>query len=773
MAKGGERGISALEKYTMNLTMLNPEQRKAAETLEGPVLILAGAGSGKTRTLTYRVANLIDHGVNPRNILALTFTNKAAKEMKERITALIGDQADEAWISTFHASCARILRRDIDKIGYSRSFTIFDDDDQNAVIKEILKRLNIDDKSMPIKSVRSVISDAKNRLLGPDEWFKETEKDFRSQQYHDVFVEYEKRLKSLNALDFDDLLLKTLELFVEHEPVLEAYRKRFQYVLVDEYQDTNKAQYELVHLLTLNNQNICVVGDDDQSIYGWRGADISNILNFEKDYPGTTVIRLEQNYRSTSNILDAANQVIAHNEGRKEKKLWTEAKDGEKIHVYCACDEKEEAAWIADQIRQYHKDGEPYGSFAILYRSNSQSRALEEMLMRAGIPYKVFGGTKFYERKEIRDITAYLRVLANPSDDLSLRRIINVPRRSIGDSTVQILDEYAAEKNIPLFATLTDIPASLASRPRKCVAEFASLMNELLVLKETEPLDVFVVTMIRKVGLKEPYEKDKSDEGQARVDNIDEMIAGVKRFVEENENATLQSYLENVALVTDIDHMEDHPDYVMLMTLHSSKGLEFPNVFISGMEENVFPSYRSLEDPERLEEERRLCYVGITRAMKRLFLCRAESRASYTQANFNPPSRFLDEIPRRLVEDALAVQRAKHFGKATPSQTRTPMKPQPRTVKQPGDPLGVGKIRNPLDIPGVQKGFVPSAANTQKPAAGVEYHPGEHVQHRKFGVGEVKEVVGSGPDARIRIEFTAYGMREFSLSLAPIAKLED
>ncbi|MBQ6529085.1 MAG: DNA helicase PcrA [Clostridia bacterium] len=756
----------------MDLSMLNPEQRKAAETLEGPVLILAGAGSGKTRTLTYRVANLIDHGVEPYHILALTFTNKAAREMKERITALIGDKAEDAWISTFHSSCARILRKDIEKIGYERSFTIFDDDDQNAVLKEIYKRMNIDDKNLPIKMMRSVISDAKNELLSPDEWFQNSPRDYQSQRIHDIYLEYETRLKGLNALDFDDLLLKTLQLLADHPPVLEYYRQRFQYVLVDEYQDTNKAQYELVHLLTASTRNLCVVGDDDQSIYGWRGADIRNILEFEKDYPGTTVIKLEQNYRSTANILDAANQVIAHNEGRKEKLLWTEADEGEKIHVYCACDEKEEAAWIADVIRQYHKEGEKYGSFAILYRANSQSRALEEMLMRSGIPYVVFGGQKFYERKEIRDITAYLRVLANPSDDLSLRRIINVPRRSIGDSTVQILDEHAQALNMPLYTALTDMPESLASRPRKCVAEFANLMNELLVLKETMPLEDFIVTMIDKVGLKEPYEKDKSDDGQARLENINEMIAAVRDYAQHNENATLEGYLENVALVMDIDGMEESPDYVMLMTLHSSKGLEFPNVFISGMEEGVFPSYRSLEDEEKMEEERRLCYVGITRARKRLFLCRAESRMTYAQANYNAPSRFLEEIPKRLIEDDLSTQRAKNFGKAVPQQSRTPMKAQPRAVKRPGDPLGVS-ISNPLNIPGVTKGFVTSPARAMAPADTGLYKPGDHVQHRKFGVGEVKEVVGSGAEARIRIEFTAYGMREFILNLAPIAKLEE
>mgnify|MGYP002623383283 FL=1 len=756
----------------MDLSMLNPEQRKAAETLEGPVLILAGAGSGKTRPLTYRVANLIDHGVEPYHILALTFTNKAAKEMKQRITALIGEKADDAWISTFHSSCARILRRDIEKIGYERSFTIFDDDDQNAVLKEIYKRNNIDDKNFPIKSMRAVISDAKNELKGPADWFESSDQDEKAQKVYDIYLEYETRLKSLNALDFDDLLLKTLQLLVEHPPVLEYYRQRFRYVLVDEYQDTNKAQYQLVHLLTRNNHNICVVGDDDQSIYGWRGADINNILDFEKDYPGTMVIKLEQNYRSTSNILDAANQVIAHNEGRKEKSLWTDAGEGDKIHVYCACDEKEEAAWIADVIKQDHKDGEKYGSFAVLYRANAQSRALEEMLMRASIPYMVFGGQKFYERKEIRDITAYLRVLANPSDDLSLRRIINVPRRSIGDSTVQMLDEHAQAQNMPLYAALTDLPEALASRPRKCVTEFANLMNELLILKETEPLEQFITDMIDKVGLKEPYEKDKSDDGQARLENINEMIAAVREFARSNEGATLENYLESIALVMDIDNMDNSPDYVMLMTLHSSKGLEFPNVFIAGMEEGVFPSYRSLDDEKRMEEERRLCYVGITRAMKRLFLCRAESRSTYAQTNFNPVSRFLAEIPKRLVEDDLAAQRAKNFGRTVPQPTRTPMKAQPRVVKQPGDPLGVSGT-NPVNIPGVTKGFVGSQARNQQPANSGSFKPGDHVQHRKFGVGEVREVVGTGADARIRIEFTAYGMREFMLSLAPIAKLEE
>ena len=454
----------------MDLSMLNPQQRLAAETLEGPVLILAGAGSGKTRALTCRVANLLDHGVPAWNILALTFTNKAAREMKERIGALVGPEAEDAWVSTFHSTCARILRRDIEKLGYSRSFVIYDDDDQQSALKEILKRLNIDDKFLPIRELKAKISDAKNKLLSPDEWFQQSERDFRSQRIHDVMAEYETRLKANNALDFDDLLVKTLELLADHPPVLESYRRRFRYVMVDEYQDTNYAQYTLIKLLTDESRNLCVVGDDDQSIYGWRGADIRNILDFEKDYPDATVIKLEQNYRSTANILDAANQVIAHNTGRKEKRLWTQEGEGEKIRLYTGGDERDEGAWIVQRAKELNaKNGESYGSMAVLYRTNAQSRIVEDMLMRANIPYKVFGGVRFYDRKEVRDIVAYLRVIVNPSDDISLRRIINVPKRSIGDSTVQELANHAHENDLPLYSALSDLPDSLGSRPLKCV----------------------------------------------------------------------------------------------------------------------------------------------------------------------------------------------------------------------------------------------------------------------------------------------------------------
>ncbi|MBQ8313218.1 MAG: DNA helicase PcrA [Clostridia bacterium] len=762
----------------MDLSMLNPQQRLAAETLEGPVLILAGAGSGKTRALTCRVANLMDHGVPAWSILALTFTNKAAKEMKERIVQLVGDQAEDAWISTFHSTCAKILRRDIEKLGYARSFAIYDDDDQGAVIKEILKRFNIDEKFLPPREIKAKISDAKNKLMSPDEWFAKSERDYRSQMLHDVFVEYESRLKALNALDFDDLLVKTLTLLAEHPPVLDYYRNKFRYVLVDEYQDTNYAQYMLVKLLTDRSRNLCVVGDDDQSIYGWRGADIRNILDFEKDYPDAVVIKLEQNYRSTANILDAANQVIAHNAGRKEKALWTEAGEGESIKLFCAGDEREEAAWVADRIRQLNKHGEAYGHMAVLYRTNAQSRVIEEMLMRSGIPYKVFGGQKFYDRKEVRDVVAYLRVIVNPTDDVSLRRIINVPKRSIGENTVQELMNHARENDMPLYSALTDMPESLSARPRKCVGDFFMLMTMLVAMKESLPLSDFVKLLIEKTGLMEQYQKEDTDESRARVENIQEFMGAVEEFARAEPEATLEDYLENVALVTDMDREDNDRGYITLMTLHSAKGLEFPTVFMVGLEEGIFPSARSLMDENRVEEERRLCYVGITRAQKRLFISRANQRMLYNQVNHNPPSRFLDEIPERLLEDEWTQRKEAAFRNAPQPQLRGGyvsnygMRSTPAMADLGKPKLTLGG--NALGIPGVQKGFAPSKARQLTGSAMQNlFQRGDRVMHRKFGEGRVVALVGNGADARIQIEFTAYGVKEFALSIAPIVKLED
>ncbi len=766
----------------MNLDMLNAQQRLAAETLNGPVLILAGAGSGKTRALTYRVANLIDGGVEPWRILAITFTNKAAKEMKERIAALVGERTDEVWVSTFHAMCAKILRRDIEKLGYKRSFTIYDDDDQTSVLRETVKQLDLDDKLLPVRELRWKIGDAKNRLLSPDEWFAQSPKDFHSQQIHDVYVSYEQHLKNANALDFDDLLLRTLELFADHPPVLESYRQRFSHVLVDEYQDTNFAQYSLVKLLTQKSRNLCVVGDDDQSIYGWRGADIRNILDFEKDFPDATVIKLEQNYRSTSNILDAANQVIAHNAERKEKSLWTDAPAGELIKLFCAGDEREEAAWICDRMQQLKLAGETYGSIAVLYRTNAQSRVLEEMFLRAGIPYRIYGGLRFYDRREVKDIIAYLRCIVNPSDDVSLRRIINQPKRAIGESTIQELVRYAAEKEIPLYSALVDVPESLSARPRKCVREFGELMNELALQYEDMKLTEFVTLLIEKTGLRAQYERDLSDETKNRLENMDEFLGAVAEFEAAAEEPTLESYLENVALITDLDAAVSSSEYVTLMTVHSAKGLEFPTVFIAGLEEGIFPSARSAQEDGRLEEERRLCYVAITRAMKHLYMSYASQRLIYNQLNYNAASRFIDEIPRRLLDDEWISKRQRSFPGISEKRARPSSKRAARTEGDGPMTFGVPKIVTSgtglgsrsaaLGVPGVQKGFTPSVAATVPSGALASlFAVGDRVMHRKFGEGDVVEIRGNGADARIVISFAAYGQKEFALNIAPIVKV--
>ena len=773
----------------MDLNSLNPEQRRAAETLDGPVLVLAGAGSGKTRALTYRIANLIDHGNPARSILALTFTNKAAKEMKQRVVGLIGEhQAEEAWISTFHSTCARILRRDIEKIGYNRSFSIYDDDDQQRLLKDILKQLNIDDKYLPVREIRARISDSKNKMMTPDEWFEKSFRDRRNSQIHDVMTEYEKRMTALNALDFDDLLLKTLLLLADHPPVLDIYRRQFRYVLVDEYQDTNRAQYELLRLLTAESRNLCVVGDDDQSIYGWRGADIRNILEFENDFPDATVIRLEQNYRSTGNILDAANQVIANNRGRKDKTLWTEQDAGEKISLCCARDEREEAVWVVNKIQDLKSKGVSLSDIAMLYRTNAQSRIPEEVFMQAGIPYRVFGGLKFYERREIKDILAYLRVIANPADDISLTRIINVPKRSIGDATVQILTEEAAKQGLPVFAVLAALPEGLGGRAKNSVTEFFRMMTMLGAMKESMGLEEFVDELIRQTGLEEQYRKEDTEESMNRIENIQEFRGSVHEFAALEETPTLEGYLENVALVTDLDRAEDRSGYVTLMTLHSAKGLEFDNVFIPGMEEGIFPSSRSLDDDKRLEEERRLMYVGITRAKKRLYLSRASERMMYNQYSHNPASRFLEEIPGRLIREEYTAwnegdgygrrassydRRGERFGKWDRRESEAGTAPEMKAFSL-GKPRLKIKGRELDDIPGVTKGFTGSASNALAGSAMLKlFVPGDRIRHPKFGFGRVNGITGSGKDARITVKFDTCGMKELALALAPIVKVEE
>ena len=744
----------------IDLKGLNPPQREAVLHGDGPLLVLAGAGSGKTRVLTHRIARLIDEGVPPWSILAITFTNKAAREMRERVERLAGDMGRDAWILTFHACCARILRRDIDKLGYKPSFTIYDADDQMNVIKQLCKSMNLDEKRFPPREIRAAISDAKNRVLSPAEWAKESGEDFRARTISEVYAAYERQLTANNALDFDDLILKTLTLFSEHPPVLAAYQHKFSHILVDEYQDTNMAQYMLVRLIAGESRNLCVVGDDDQSIYGWRGADLRNILEFERDFPDCRVIKLEQNYRSTSNILDAANQVIAHNTGRKEKALWTDAGEGEKIRVYRALDERDEAAWVVRAIEGRMKRGARAGDFAVFYRTNAQSRVLEEAMVRRGVPYRVYGGMKFYDRKEVKDVLAYMRAVANPDDDQSVRRIINEPRRGIGDATIETLAQFAQREGMSLLSAVISADESvLPARALGAVRKFGALMLDLTQAGISLSAGEFLQEVLDKTGYVAAIRASKDPDAQTREENVMELAGAVAEYESQSPEGGLLGFLENVALVTDLDSMGERPEAVTLMTIHASKGLEFPHVIVTGMEETVFPLGRATFEDGLMEEERRLCYVAFTRAMQSLALTFAVSRMLYNQRRNNPPSRFLSEIPERLIEDDRA--------------RREPVRvPPPRAGYAPVSPAARGNAgakRAPLapgDIPGVTKGF----GGVVRAGAGAQalFSPGDRVTHKVFGAGTVLE---SNRD-KIRIAFDTRGERTFPASIAPIRKIE-
>ena len=611
---------------------LNREQQQAVQHTEGPLLILAGAGSGKTKVLTVRIAYLLAQGVNPYEILAITFTNKAAKEMKSRVEGLVGDVANRIWLSTFHSFCAKFLRFELDNfLGYNSNFTIYDTSDSQVVIKAALKALNLDDKYYPVGAMISAISDAKNKLMFASDYRKQA-RDFYQQKVADVYEYYERELRKNNALDFDDLLLVAVKLLQSNAAVLEKYSKRFKYVMIDEYQDTNHAQYLLAYLLSSHWKNIAVVGDADQSIYAWRGADIQNILDFEKDYPNCTSIKLEQNYRSTKIILDAANAVIDNNEGRPEKNLWTDKVEGAKIQHFTAQSEHEEAAFIGDTIVKKHDiHGVPYGDMAILYRTNAQSRVLEEALIKRALPYTMVGGTKFYDRKEIKDVLAYLRVLYNPFDDLSLLRIINVPKRSIGATTVSKLQDYARENGTSLFMTLTQLHLvdTIKGKTKEKLEEFGILIFTLVAEMDDKSVLDILEAILDRTGYLAQLEESTDPQDQARAENIGELLSVAKDFQDTNPTGTVEDFLEQVALVNDVDSFEQEESKVTLMTLHAAKGLEFPIVFLGGLEEGLFPHSRTLMNPEEIEEERRLAYVGITRAEKELYISNATTRTVF------------------------------------------------------------------------------------------------------------------------------------------------
>ena len=724
------------------LTGLNKEQQQAVQHTEGPLLILAGAGSGKTKVLTVRIAHLLAQGVNPYEILAITFTNKAAKEMKSRVEGLVGDVANRIWLSTFHSFCAKFLRFELDNfLGYNSNFTIYDTSDSQAVIKAALKALNLDDKYYPVGAMIGAISDAKNKLLFASD-FRKQARDFYQQKVADVYEYYEWELRKNNALDFDDLLLVAVKLLQSNEAVLDKYSKRFRYVMIDEYQDTNHAQYLLAKLLASHWKNIAVVGDADQSIYAWRGADIQNILDFEKDYPNCTSIKLEQNYRSTKIILDAANAVIENNEGRPKKNLWTDKTEGAKIQHFTAQSEHEEAAFIGDTIAKKHDiHGVPYGDMAILYRTNAQSRVLEEALIKRALPYTMVGGTKFYDRKEIKDVLAYLRVLYNPFDDLSLLRIINVPKRSIGATTVAKLQDYARANGTSLFMTLTQLHLvdTIKGKTKEKLEEFGILIFTLVAEMEDKTVLDILESILDRTGYLAQLEESTDPQDQARAENIGELLSVAKDFQDTNPNGTVEDFLEQVALVNDVDSFEQEESKVTLMTLHAAKGLEFPIVFLGGLEEGLFPHSRTLMNPEEIEDERRLAYVGITRAEKELYISNATTRTVFGRTSSYLPSRFIDEIPEELVDGLRAKRKV------------------PDDIKR-HVPQHMSVTSRPVTKPIVRNEVI------------ADWKVGDTAIHSKWGNGKVINVAGEGAGMKLTIEFPTQGVRVVMAKFAPVKK---
>ena len=737
---------------------LNPPQREAVAQTEGPVLILAGAGSGKTRVLTHRIAYLMDEkGVNPWNILAITFTNKAAQEMRERVDKLVGFGSESIWVSTFHSACVRILRRHIDNLGYDTNFTIYDTDDQKSLMKDVCRKMNIDTKIYKERSLLAQISHAKDELLTPDDMEMKAAGDYNMKKVASVYREYQAALRKNNALDFDDLIVKTVELFEKCGAVLEYYQERFKYIMVDEYQDTNTAQFKFISLLAQRYQNLCVVGDDDQSIYKFRGANIGNILGFEHVFPDARVIRLEQNYRSTRNILNAANQVIANNTERKAKTLWTENEEGSKVHFRQFLNAYEEAEYVAGEIGKLKRNGlGNYRDCAILYRTNAQSRIFEEKFIAANIPYKLVGGVNFYARKEIKDLLCYLKTINNARDDLAVQRIINVPKRGIGATTLGRVQDYADNMGISLYEALRvaeEVPS--IGRSLSKIDGFVTFIQMLKSKADVMTVEEILQEVIDSTGYVAELEAEDTEESRARIENIDELISKTVAYQEameeQNQSATLSGFLEEVALVADIDTVDPDQDYVLLMTLHSAKGLEFPKVFIVGMEDGIFPSHMTISygDDGEMEEERRLCYVGITRAMKDLTLTCAQQRMIRGETQYNRVSRFVREIPRELVDLGHTIQEKK-----------------PKVEELIPTPAKYSKMKEILQ----GRNYKPREFKVTK-ANSLDYEVGDTVRHIKFGVGIVKEIVEGGRDYEVTVEFDKVGVKKMFASFAKLKKI--
>lgn len=737
---------------------LNARQREAVQTTEGPLLIVAGAGSGKTRVLTQRIAYLLHKKITPFNILAITFTNKAAREMQERVAQLAGSIADEIWISTFHSMCVRILRRNIDRLGYSRNFSILDTADQRAAVKECLKQLNIDPKKFDPGSILGTISGYKNELKTPQDVQKRTG-HYYDDVVADVYEAYQALLRSNQALDFDDLIMLTVRLFQQVPEVLEYYQRKFQYIHVDEYQDTNRAQYMLVRMLAERHRNICVVGDGDQSIYRFRGADVSIFLSFEQDYPEARVIKLEQNYRSTKRILHAANEVIKYNKSRKEKQLWTENEEGQKIHYYHGQNEHDEAYYVTETIREAVDRGRQYKDFAVLYRTNAQSRVIEEVFVKANIPYQMVGGTKFYDRKEIKDMLAYLRLIANPDDDLSFRRVVNVPKRGIGQTTVDKLGLYALEKGLSMYAALAEADfIGLQKRAVNQLLQFRGLVEQWR--KQADDLSVMELAedVLERSGYRTALTKENTLESKSRLENLEEFLSVAlefdKQFEKQNEDNSLQTFLDELALVSDIDQVGEDENHVLLMTLHAAKGLEFPCIFLIGMEEGLFPHARSMLDETEMEEERRLAYVGMTRAREALYLTNARMRTIFGQTNMNPASRFIQEIPEDLLE---TVGDTADDGVSSFERQTTAARGHAPSFSQRG---GTFQARRTVSE---------SRANHQ--VLQTDWQVGDKAKHKKWGEGTVVSLNGEGDDLELTIAFPQpTGLKRLLARFAPIEK---
>ena len=765
---------------------LNDKQYEAVTKTQGPCLVIAGAGSGKTKVLTHKIAYLIEHeGAKPWDILAITFTNKAANEMKERITNLIGEAAKDIWMGTFHSICVKILRRFIDRIGFDSSFIIFDTSDQKTLVKGCLRDLGIDDKMFTDRSVLSEISNAKNEMLEPDQYQLRANGDFRKEKIATVYELYQKRLKENNAIDFDDIINYTIKILLENPDIMEYYSNKFKYVLVDEYQDTNKSQFTLVTMLASKHGNITVVGDNDQGIYSFRGADISNILNFEKDFPGTKIIKLEQNYRCTGNILKAANAVIKNNEVKYKKELWTQNEEGNLPKVYQAKNEYDEGAYVVEQIEhlkreEYYK----YSDFAILYRMNTQSRAIEDILRRENIPYKIIGGLKFYERKEIKDIIAYLRLIQNGNDNLSLKRIINEPKRGIGKTSLDKVEQLSIQTGISMYEIIKNAEQYGLNRVYLNSREFVNCIEELKAKKEELPISELIKQTLKKSGYTKALENEKTIEAENRIENLDEFLTVAIEFEEQEAENTLSAFLEGITLSSDIDNLEEDEDYVTLMTLHSAKGLEFPVVFLVGMEEGIFPGYKSISEPTELEEERRLCYVGITRAKEHLFLTCSKQRTIFGSTSYNPVSRFLGEIPEDLLEgyeEAFGETSNKEemfqdskYSWTYGSKNNGNIKSYKITEsKEPVAAASKTGNSNNQFLFRTAESFLNNLASKKATTQDLsKYKAGLRIFHKKFGEGTISKVEPEGEDLKVDINFDKVGHKRLMAKFANLEIIE-